>query len=84
MVSATPWNLQTVQTRFEPTEVGYKNGQLSIVDGLSSGREFKKKFKLYETKWSESYVRAFEEGKEVLLMVRFTAEVSIHKLLFWT
>ena len=35
-VTATGWNLQTVQTRFEQTEVGWKNGELEIIDDLGA------------------------------------------------
>ena len=69
MVSATPWNLQTVKTRFESTEVGWKNDMLEIIQGQVSGRAFRKKLKLHEMNWSASYNKAFKEGKEVLLMV---------------
>ena len=69
MVSATPWNLQTVKTRFESTEVGWKNDVLEIIRGQVSGRAYRKKFKLHEMNWSASYNKAFKEGKEVLLMV---------------
>ena len=68
MVSATPWNLQTVKTRFELTEVGWKNDTLEIIGSQVSGRT-QKKFNLHEMNWSDSYNKAFKEGKEVLLMV---------------
>ena len=69
MVSATPWNLQTVKTRFELTEVGWKNDTLEIIGSQVSGRAYQKKFNLHEMNWSDSYNKAFKEGKEVLLMV---------------
>ena len=68
-VTATGWNLQTVQTRFEQTEVGWKNGELEILDDQVSGRAFRKKFHLYEIKWANTLDKTFQEGIEVILMV---------------
>ena len=69
MVSATPWNLQTVRTRFELTEVGWNDNKLETIDDQVSGRAYHRKFKLHEMNWSASYDKAFKDGKEVILMV---------------
>ena len=77
MVSATPWNLQTVRTRIESTEVGWKDGKIEKIDGQVSGRAYHRKFNLHEMNWSASYDKAFKDGKEVILMVN---DYYIHTL----
>ena len=69
MVSATPWNLQTVNTKFESTEVGEKEGELVIVKNQTERRKFKRTFFMYEVDWTLSHGGKFNRGRKLRLMV---------------
>ena len=70
-VSATPWNLQTVQTRIENTEViqNSTTDEISVLDNASRDRYRREKFKLNEVQWINSHESDLKRGKECRLVV---------------
>ena len=70
-ISATPWNLQTVNSRIENIDVFQdpSTGQMSkneIKDNYRRG-----KFKLNEIQWMNSHESNLKIGKECRLIVRY-------------
>ena len=70
-ISATPWNLQTVNTRIENIEViqNSKTDEISELDGASRDRYRREKFKLNEVQWINSHESDLKRGKECRLVV---------------
>ena len=70
-ISATPWNLQTVNTRIENIEViqNFKTDEISQIDVASSDRYRREKFKLNEVKWINSHESDLRKGKMCRLVV---------------
>ena len=70
-ISATPWNLQTVNTRIENIDViqNLQTGEISELDVVSTDRYRREKFKLNEVKWINSHESDLRKGKMCRLVV---------------
>ena len=70
-ISATPWNLQTVNTRIENIDViqNLQTGEISELDVASTDRYRREKFRLNEVKWINSHESDLRKGKMCRLVV---------------
>ena len=70
-ISATPWNLQTVNTRIENIDViqNLQTGEICELDVTSTDRYRREKFKLNEVKWINSHESDLRKGKMCRLVV---------------
>ena len=69
-ISATPWNLQTVNSRIENTEViqDSRTGKISKLDH-DKDKYRREKFKLNEVQWMSSHESDLKIGKKCRLVV---------------
>ena len=76
-MSATPWNLLTINTPRFPVEdrIGYnvKTKKYEFVPQTTQERQlYKNPSDFFHVKWSMAYNKEYETGREVRLMVRFS------------
>ena len=69
LVTATPWNLITISSKIEKTEVKHDNdGRLISCQGTLSALETNRKVPLHEIPWNHGYEGDFRVGKKLKLM----------------
>ena len=70
LVTATPWNLLTVSSKIERTEIKIaKDGQLESCEGELPYLETHRKTRLHEITWNHGFEGDYRVGKKVILEV---------------